>query len=50
VAQLVASVRQAEVVPKIRRPTKATRGSRERRLEGKKRDSGIKRDRGWRGE
>jgi ribosome-associated protein len=45
----VASVRQAEVVPKIRRPTKATRGSRERRLEGKKRDGAKKQSRRWDG-
>lgn len=47
VAQLAASVRQAEVPPKVRRPTKATRGSRERRLEGKKREGEKKRLRGW---
>lgn len=45
VAQLVASVRQAEVQPKVRRPTKATRGSQERRLESKRRESLKKRDR-----
>ena len=47
VAQLAASVRQAEVPPKVRRPTKATRGSRERRLESKKRDSEKKQSRRW---
>jgi ribosome-associated protein len=45
VAQLGASVRQAEVAPKIRRPTKATRGSHERRLESKRRESLKKRER-----
>ena len=45
VAQFAASVRQAEIVPKVRRATKATRSSRERRLEGKRRDSSIKRGR-----
>lgn len=45
VAQLAASVRQAEVAPKVRRPTKATRGSRERRLESKRRESLKKRER-----
>ena len=48
VAQFVASVRQAAVAPKVRRPTKATRGSRERRLESKKKDSEKKRSRQWR--
>ena len=48
VAQLAASVRQAEVIPKVRRATKATRGSRERRLESKKREGDKKRARGWR--
>jgi ribosome-associated protein len=48
VAQLAASVRQAEVPPKVRRPTKATRGSRERRLESKKREGEKKKSRGWR--
>jgi ribosome-associated protein len=47
VAQLAASIRQAEVAPKVRRPTKATRGSRERRLESKKRESDKKRSRRW---
>jgi ribosome-associated protein len=48
VAQLAASVRQAEVPPKVRRPTKATRGSRERRLDSKKREGEKKKSRGWR--
>ena len=48
VAQLAASVRQAEVIPKVRRATKATRGSRERRLESKKREGEKKKSRGWR--
>ena len=47
VAQLAASVRQAEIIPKVRRATKATRGSRERRLESKKREGEKKRSRGW---
>jgi len=45
VGQLVASVKQAEVTPKIRRATKATRGSRERRLDSKRRESDKKRRR-----
>ena len=48
VAQLAASVRQAEVIPKVRRATKATRGSRERRLESKKREGEKKKSRQWR--
>jgi ribosome-associated protein len=32
-------------VPKVRRPTKRSRGSQERRLEGKKKASAVKRDR-----
>jgi len=47
VAQLAASVRQAEVPPKVRRATKATRGSQERRLESKKREGEKKRGRRW---
>jgi hypothetical protein len=31
----------------VRRPTKATRGSRERRLESKKREGEKKKSRGW---
>lgn len=50
VAQFVASVRQAVVAPKVRRPTKATRGSRERRLESKKRESDKKQSRRWSGQ
>lgn len=48
VAQLAAGVRQAEVQPKVRRATKATRGSRERRLDSKKREGEKKRSRQWR--
>ena len=36
--------------PKQRRPTRPTRGSKERRLEGKRQRSQLKRDRGSRGE
>ncbi len=39
-------IRQAAVVPVKRRPTKPTRASKERRLEGKKRRSNIKGMRG----
>ncbi len=44
-AKLAALVARALVVPKPRRPTRPTRGSRERRLEGKRRDSTIKKTR-----
>jgi ribosome-associated protein len=40
--RLIELIRQAAVVPIKRRPTKPSRASRERRLEGKKRRSGIK--------
>jgi ribosome-associated protein len=36
-------IRQAAVVPKKRRPTRPTKASRERRIEGKKRRASIKR-------
>lgn len=42
VARLVDLIRQAAVRPAKRRPTKPTKASRERRLESKKRRSGIK--------
>ncbi len=35
-------LRQLTFVPKVRRATKPTRGSQERRLEGKKRDARVK--------
>jgi ribosome-associated protein len=41
--RLLELIRQAAVAPIKRRPTKPTKGSRERRIEGKKRRSGIKR-------
>ena len=40
--RLVEMIRQAAVVPVKRRPTRPTKASRERRIEGKKRRSGIK--------
>jgi ribosome-associated protein len=40
--RLIDLVRQAAVAPTKRRPTRPTKGSRERRIEGKKRRSGIK--------
>lgn len=43
--RLVGLVRRAIVKPKVRRPTKPTRGSVERRLERKRRDGDRKRDR-----
>lgn len=40
--RLVGLIRQAAVAPVKRRPTKPTKASRERRIEGKKRRAGIK--------
>jgi ribosome-associated protein len=40
--RLVDVIRQAAIAPVKRRPTKPTRASRERRIEGKKRRAGIK--------
>jgi ribosome-associated protein len=40
--RLIEMIRQAAVVPVKRRPTRPTKASRERRIEGKKRRSGIK--------
>lgn len=48
--RLAEVVRAALVVPKVRRKTKPTKGSKEARLEGKKRRSSTKRDRHWRGD
>jgi len=48
--RLRAIVIQAATPPKIRRKTKPTRGSKERRLQSKKRDSEKKSRRGWSGE
>jgi ribosome-associated protein len=45
-ARLIELVREAAVIPKKRRPTKPTRASKERRLEGKKRHANIKKARG----
>lgn len=45
--RLAALVRQALVVPKKRRPTRPTKGSVERRLQAKKKQSDRKRDRQW---
>jgi ribosome-associated protein len=41
--RLIDLIRQAAVAPVKRRPTRPTRASRERRIEGKKRRAGIKR-------
>ena len=45
-ARLALLIREAAVIPKKRRPTKPTRASKERRLEGKKRQSSLKKTRG----
>jgi ribosome-associated protein len=44
--RLVELIRKASIRPVRRRATKPTKGSKERRLEGKAKRSGIKRDRG----
>src|SRR5207253_4054070 len=44
--KLLAMLRQALTVPKKRRATRPTAGSRKRRLESKKRRSAVKRERG----
>jgi len=41
--RLVAMIREALIEPKPRRPTKPTRASKERRLQGKARDAKLKR-------
>ncbi len=40
--RLIDLIRRAAIAPRRRRPTKPTRASRERRIEGKKRRGGIK--------
>ena len=45
-ARLIELIRQAAVAPKRRRPTRPTAASQERRIERKKRRSGVKRLRG----
>lgn len=49
-ARLSALVSHAAIRPKVRKKTKPTRGSVERRIEGKKRDATQKRNRNWREE
>lgn len=49
-SRLAEVVRTALVVPKVRRKTKPTRGSKEARLDTKKRRSSTKRDRRWKGD
>ena len=44
--RLIELIREAAVIPKKRRPTKPTRASKERRLEGKKRNASLKKTRG----
>jgi ribosome-associated protein len=48
--RLARLVREALVVPRVRRATKPTRASKERRLDTKKRRSSIKKDRRYRGD
>lgn len=49
-SRLAAMLRNALVVPKVRRATKPSRGQREQRLDEKKRRSHVKRDRRWQGD
>jgi ribosome-associated protein len=44
--RLVELIREAAIIPKKRRPTKPTRASKERRIEGKKVRANIKKNRG----
>ena len=44
--RLAALIHEAAVIPQKRRPTKPTRASKERRIEGKKARAGIKKNRG----
>jgi len=44
--RLAEMIREAAVIPKKRRPTKPTRASKERRIEGKKVRANIKKNRG----
>ena len=48
VVRLKTLVSMAAKRPKVRRKTKPTRGSKERRLDAKKREGEKKKDRGWR--
>jgi ribosome-associated protein len=48
--RLVTMIREALIEPKVRRPTRPTRASKERRLEGKARDAKVKKLRRVRGE
>ncbi|MGE7467981.1 alternative ribosome rescue aminoacyl-tRNA hydrolase ArfB [Bosea sp. NPDC003192] len=45
-ARLIDLIRQAEVRPKVRRPTKPTKASKERRLASKEKRSSVKSSRG----
>ncbi|MCV9935061.1 alternative ribosome rescue aminoacyl-tRNA hydrolase ArfB [Boseaceae bacterium BT-24-1] len=45
-ARLIELIRQAEVRPKVRRPTKPTKASKERRLASKEKRSSVKSGRG----
>lgn len=49
-ARLARMLRDALVVPKVRRATKPSRASKQARLDQKKRRSGVKRDRRFRGD
>lgn len=46
--RLTGLLREASRATRKRVPTKPTRGAKERRLEKKRRRSGVKKDRGWR--
>ncbi|MCE9619915.1 MAG: aminoacyl-tRNA hydrolase [Planctomycetes bacterium] len=49
IEHLRAIVKQAEIPPHVRRKTKPSRGSKERRLESKQREGQKKKNRGWKG-
>ena len=44
--RLVALIRESAIPPKYRRPTKPSKAAKQRRLDGKRRQSGLKKDRG----
>lgn len=44
--RLLALIREAATPPKYRRPTKPSKAAKQRRLDGKRRQSGLKKDRG----
>jgi len=45
-ARMIEMIREAAAPPKYRRATKPSRGARQRRLDGKRRQGAVKKDRG----